>query len=158
MKRPSDESNVIMHATSKTLNFMLDSNAHDAILHHGLSKKIAELVGTGRIVILTTHIQQDEIAETPDLDKRANLQSIGAKRVATSGALWGLSRWGAAEFGDGSGDVKIGDVRTDGPRHIADALIGATAAAKAAHDQGCPPNAATVQSFWPAGAPGGWVQ
>src|SRR5665213_3480847 len=106
MKRPSDESNVIMHATSKTLNFMLDSNAHDAILHHGLSKKIAELVGTGRIVILTTHIQQDEIAETPDLDKRANLQSIGAKRVATSGALWGLSRWGAAEFGDGSGDVK----------------------------------------------------
>lgn len=121
----------LMRTHAKALIFMLDSNAYDAILDADLSNKLAELVDTGRIAVLTTHIQQDEIARTSGRDKRATLQSIAAARVATSGAIWDLSLWDAAEFGEGSGDVKTGDVRTGGLRHAADALIGATAAAKA---------------------------
>jgi predicted nucleic acid-binding protein len=114
------------------MRLLFDTNIYDEILKvPGLSKTLSELVNAGKIVILQTHIQREELSRIQDVVKRSAALAIPAEPVATSGAVWDFSRFGEATFGDGSGDAKIDDLRSPTGGHIADALIGTTVAALA---------------------------
>ncbi len=111
------------------MRLMLDSHVYDRVIATpGLPELIGRLHDAGKVVILRTHIQEDEIERTPDIVKRQRLQSIAGTKIPTSGAVWDVSRWGEATYGDGAGDIKIGDVAGQSGNHVEDALIAATAA------------------------------
>ncbi len=114
------------------LRIMLDTNIYDQICaRRDLPRKVNDAHHAGKVLILCTHIQQDEIAQIPDEDKRAIMSSVVGTRIATSGAAWGVSRWGLSTWGDGSGDVRIGDIATSSGNHVRDGLIASTDAAAA---------------------------
>ena len=62
--------------------------------------------------------------------RRESLPGFKCQTRATSGAVWAVSKWDQATWGDGAGDVKLSDVISDKGNHIRDALIATTAAAE----------------------------
>lgn len=114
------------------LRIMLDTNAYDMIVERpGFMEKLNAAHDNGGLVILRTHIQEDELAAIPDPKKRAAVMEVAGTKVATSGAVWDLSKWDEATWGDGAGDVRVGDVATTAGNHMEDALIASTAAVEA---------------------------
>lgn len=114
---------------------MIDTNIVDRIVVvEGLSGRLQNLHHSGRLTILITHIQQDEIGETPDAkrERRKRLEETIAKIepqvVPTDGFVLGRSRLGLAAFGDGE---SIDRFRQGKIKRTNDALIAATAAARA---------------------------
>ena len=114
---------------------MIDTNIVDCIVaEEGLSGRLQNLHHSGRLTILTTHIQQDEIGETPDTkqEHRKKLQEAIAKIapqvVPTKGFVLGRSRLGLAALGDGE---SIDRFRKGNIEHTEDALIASTAETKA---------------------------
>ena len=109
---------------------MLDTQIYDCIVSEpGLAERLNLLSKAGKLEILTTHIQQDEIAAITDEPKRTTAQQIMARCVPTSGAIWGVSKWDMCTWGDGSaGGFGIDEVRSPSKGHTADALIATTAA------------------------------
>lgn len=61
----------------------------------------------GRFPLRATHIQIDEIKQTKDQARRADLLStfedLDPKPVRTSSAVWDVSRWDASSWGDQDG-------------------------------------------------------
>jgi predicted nucleic acid-binding protein len=74
-----------------TLRVMFDSNAYDAILHHGDTEKII----ARRLSVITTEVQFDEIRQIADRHRREAmldvLHRLGGSTVATS-APWDTAR------------------------------------------------------------------
>ena len=68
------------------LKVMFDSNAYDAILAHGDGDRLRALVDAGRLVIVTTHVQEDELRRIADPAKRERLlalfHALGGERIA----------------------------------------------------------------------------
>jgi len=111
---------------------VLDSQIYDLIVAvTGLANRLAVLRDAGALVILQTHVERDELSAMPDKEKRVAVLAVPVTLVSTSGAVWGVSKFGEATWGGGEGDVKIDDVRSDASNHVRDALIAATAAAAA---------------------------
>jgi predicted nucleic acid-binding protein len=109
----------------KTL--MFDTNIYDLIIaRRGFTERLSRLVAAGTIDIVRTHVQEDEIGRIPDMAKRARMSKIPGRKISTSGAAWGISRWDEARWG-GSGNIKFGDVVRANPSHSEDALIAMTA-------------------------------
>src|SRR6476659_2371827 len=114
------------------MRVMLDSNVYDSLLDDA---ELLEQVGTAvyacRIQLLTTHIQIDEhdLVKWPAKREALLALPITFVKVATSGICFDVSKWDEAEWGDESGrlEAMIGG----NPKHIEDALIVATADAKA---------------------------
>jgi hypothetical protein len=80
-------------------------------------------------------VQRDELAETPE-SRRAQLLAVHDRlvmtHVATEAAIWDVSKWGHAKFGDGAGGpstLRIGDIMTTNPKDAQDALIAVTTGA-----------------------------
>ena len=114
---------------------MIDTNIVDCIVaEEGFSGRLQNLHHSGRLTILTTHIQQDEIGEMPDTkqEKRKKLQETIAKIapevVPTEGFVLNRSRLGLAALGRGE---SIDEFRKGNLKHTEDALIASTAEAKA---------------------------
>ncbi|MCC8961327.1 hypothetical protein H8A95_03090 [Bradyrhizobium sp. Pear76] len=114
------------------MRLMLDSNVYDSLLaDRDLLEQVKRAIHVGRLELLTTHVQQDELSRIVQPAKRDALQSLPITfvRVATSGAAWDVSKWDDAEWGDDSG--RIEKMVGGNSKHIEDALISATADAKA---------------------------
>ena len=117
---------------------MLDTNIFDELLADpGSQQVLNDLIKRNVIVILTTHVQADEIAATPDsrAGHRVALQAMYARlqmtEIATSGAVWDVSKWNRSRWGDGAGGLRIGDIMRSNPEDAEDALIAITADANA---------------------------
>ena len=114
-----------------------DSNVLDAILASPrLVQAIQRAATAGELLLVSTHVQEDELAATPDEERRASLlalyRALPITTVATYGFVIGVSRVGMARIGDGSRTgVAIDDLDSKGRKHRRDALIGVTAAGEA---------------------------
>ena len=77
---------------------MVDTNIINRILDHNLDLKRFKSSGKAFFV---THVQKDEIINTPDEIRRDELLSIFqevAESVPTESALWGMSNWGESKW------------------------------------------------------------
>ena len=111
------------------MKFMLDTQIYDLIIAvPGLVDRINRLTAEGKITILCTHIQNDELADTPDEHKRAEVSRINRLQVTTAGAVYGISKSGGATSGDGSSSgISLDQIRSLSKRHTKDALVATTA-------------------------------
>ena len=87
---------------------------------------VLNLVTSGQLVILTTHVQEAQIAQIKDATKREAIAAIPRTIIPTGGAVWDYSVWDASRYDSGAGPVKIEDVFRGNLKDIPDALIGAT--------------------------------
>ncbi|HUU19501.1 MAG TPA: hypothetical protein VMW72_20295 [Sedimentisphaerales bacterium] len=112
------------------MKFMLDSMVYDKIVATPqMVDRLNQLSKDGKVVVLCTHIQQDELACISDKQKREAVAKIIRKHVPTSGGVYDVSKWDQFTWGDGSsGGFGIDDVRSDSKKHTNDALIATTAA------------------------------
>ena len=79
--------------------FLIDSNIHDKIIDiPGALDLITKLVRNGTIRLLTTRVQADELARTPDEQRLAELMTVPTERVLTYGFVLGYSRIGEARL------------------------------------------------------------
>jgi len=111
------------------MNIMFDTNIYDKIIDNlGMVDRLNQLTKEGKLVVLSTHIQDDELARIPDEKKRHAIAEISRKMVTTSGAVWGVSKWGKATWGPGGkGKINIEAIRKGNAEDTEDALIGTTA-------------------------------
>ncbi|AXK81124.1 hypothetical protein DW352_11720 [Pseudolabrys taiwanensis] len=108
---------------------MLDTNIFDALVADPSTlAKLLAAVAEGRMTILSTHIQRDQLGRIPDDEKRAKVLAIPTEQIATSGAVWDVSRWGEATWGDTATNQALDQLIGGNVRHAPDALIGVTAA------------------------------
>ena len=105
--------------------FMLDSNAYDPIIDDlDLWRLTIETCQSGRIELLLTHVQYDELCDIPQEERRNRAASIPFVVTPTYGLLLGTSKVGLARFGEPD---KVEAIRNQSDRHSRDALIAATA-------------------------------
>lgn len=109
---------------------MLDTQIYDLIIATpNLAEYINYFSNKNKIEILCTHIQNDELSSIPDPDKFYKVSLIKRRRVTTAGALYRISKYGAATYGNGSSSgIPIGQIRSEEGNHGKDALIATTAA------------------------------
>lgn len=105
--------------------YLLDSNIFDKLVDDDAALEIAiQLVESGRVAFLSTHVQTDEIKRTPDSERVRRLLKVPVEQVPTYGVVFGVSRWGMARFSDAE---PFESLRGDNRDHTRDALIAATA-------------------------------
>lgn len=114
---------------------MFDTMEYDKLLENAATwEKLLRLVTEGRIELLTTHIQRDEIMATPDEARRARLMSLftNAHLIGTRGVVVGTSRSGEARLGSDEDHELTDYVRGNRwDRDTEDSLIAATASGEA---------------------------
>jgi predicted nucleic acid-binding protein len=117
---------------------MLDTNVVDHLMvHDDLMRVVERLVGLDQIELLLTHIQIDEVLETPESNpkRRTLIDFLGrlpASRVPTAGFIIGRSRIGHARLGDDEGRKQFEELRRGNLTHTEDAAIAATASVEGA--------------------------
>lgn len=107
---------------------MLDTHIYDLLA--AAQPELCTLtasVQARQLVLLITHVQEDQLARIPDPEKRERVASILhlCQRVPTSDFVLDFSRLDMARLGTGE-TVKA--IRRDNSKHTEDALIAATAA------------------------------
>jgi len=128
MDKKKMEAFVESYKQKDKLKFILDSNIFDEIIAGNL--KIDDLVmfkNKENAEFYVTHIQVDEINKCSDTEKRAKLllfmKKISPIIMLTKSAVYGISRFGKAKFGNGDLLEKL---RKGNMKHTKDALIGET--------------------------------
>jgi predicted nucleic acid-binding protein len=110
------------------MRFMLDTNVFDHIAEDAAFAKVVEdAARSGSITIVSTHIQEDQIADNPEREKREAIARIPRTIVPTTGFAWDVSRLGIARLAD---DETSATIERMGRRHLKntkDALIAASA-------------------------------
>jgi predicted nucleic acid-binding protein len=110
------------------MRVVLDSNAVDPIIDRpGAIGLVREAVESGSLVMYVTHVQQTEVAKTPDLQRRRLLEEVLdlAKQQPV-----GVLVLDAGRFGDrfGVDDGSYERITRDNPdKHAHDAMIALTA-------------------------------
>jgi predicted nucleic acid-binding protein len=111
---------------------MFDTNEFDKLLEcPGSYDDLLRLLAEGKIELLSTHIQRDEILATPDTVKKARLEELltHARMIETRGIVLDISRCDQARYGSDEDHRLIEHIRgTNWERDSKDALIAATAA------------------------------
>lgn len=111
---------------------ILDTNQYDKLLNAPETYgRLLKLQSEGKLKLLTTHIQKDEILATSDIGKRGRLEVLlaHARLIGTRGAIFDVSRFDLARFGDEDDHALIEHIRGGAwERKSEDALIAATAA------------------------------
>jgi hypothetical protein len=106
---------------------LLDTMIFDKIIaDDALRGDVLSLIAAEQLIILTTHIQEDQIAQIKDSAKCEAINTIRRTTIPTGAAVYDHSKYDASEYGSGAGPVKIEDVFRGNPKDIPDALIGAT--------------------------------
>jgi predicted nucleic acid-binding protein len=106
---------------------MIDTMVFDA-LHDDPDGRAAidDAIRHGELVLLTTHVQEDQIAAIRDNARRKALQRLPRTVVPSSVVVEGVSRTGRARVNPGSAYARMRDVR-----HFQDSLIADATAAQA---------------------------
>lgn len=101
--------------------FLLDSNVYDVLVDtpelYGL---VIEACENGRIELLMTHIQLNELTNHPDDAVRAAIFAIPLIVTPTYGVVMGVSKLGLARLGE---PEPIEAIRSSSGNHTNDALI-----------------------------------
>lgn len=109
---------------------LLDSNALDPLLTQvGAYEALDQAVRSAKLEVLFTHVTIDEIAATPDLEKRQwllNLLVFLGRPVLTGGAVWDVSRLDFCRWMADDDDT-FEPLRSGNVKHSRDALIAHTA-------------------------------
>jgi hypothetical protein len=115
------------------LRVMLDSNIFDEIIKTpGLAGQMRSLTASGRLDIVVTHVQEDELARIPDTEKRRAIQQVPRRSVPTAVLVLDVSRLGQARLGEGhEGGLEYDTLHGDNSKRVQDAVIALTAAAEA---------------------------
>lgn len=75
------------------LRVMFDSNAYDEILRHNDADRIRALIEAGELAVVTTHVQEDELRQIADAEKRMALldvyHRVGGSRIAPGDVIAG---------------------------------------------------------------------
>lgn len=79
------------------------------------AKVVRDAAHGGSITIVSTHIQEDQIADNPDGQKREAISRIPRTVVPTTGFALDVSRLGMARFADDDMSETIGRM---GQRHL----------------------------------------
>ena len=88
---------------------MLDTPVFDALAANGLAiERSNRLVAAGRLRVLLTHVQEDQLGGIKDPTKAQAVASIQVEKVPTAGALWNISRWNQSKWGDEETSNQIG--------------------------------------------------
>ena len=97
-------------------------------LHDDLDGRAAvlEAVRHGELVLLTTHVQEDQVAAIRDAVRRKALQRLPRTVVPSSVPVEGVARTGQARVNANSAYARMRDVR-----HFQDSLIADATAARA---------------------------
>lgn len=109
----------------------IDNNMIDVIAETpGLLEAIQAAGARQQLVIITTHVLEDEIERIPDQGRRTQLRAVydalPKKQVATADFVIGKSRLGMARLSDGHNyECYIGDGKKE--NHAFDALVVRTA-------------------------------
>jgi hypothetical protein len=105
--------------------FMLDSMIHDKLVDEpGALELVRGAVADGSIVLLSTHIQGDQLARTPDAERASRLAAVPVESVASYGFVLDVSRFDMARFAEPG---TVDRLRGDNLAHTEDALIAETA-------------------------------
>ena len=106
---------------------LLDTMIFDEIVaDQSLKADVLKVVGFGEVVILSTHLQEDQIGRIPDQTMRDEISVIPRTVIATGAAVWDHSNWDEAKFDEGIGPATVEDAFRGNPRDIPDALVAAT--------------------------------
>src|SRR6516162_1232670 len=106
---------------------LLDTMIFDKIVaDQSLKADVLKVVGFGEVVILSTHVQEDQIGRIPDQTMRDEISVIPRTVIATGAAVWDHSNWDEAKFDEGIGPATVEDAFRGNPRDIPDALVAAT--------------------------------
>ncbi len=104
---------------------MIDSMIFDRIAGTpGMSEHIETLITAGDLTILTTHLQEDELAKIPDDAKREAIARLPREQIPTYGMALDDSRLDMARLSEGEG---IEEIRRGNVKNTEDSLIAATA-------------------------------
>ncbi len=110
------------------MRFMLDTMIFTHIVGDAaFAKVVRDAASSGSITIVTTHVQEDQIADNPDAEKREAISRIPRAVVPTTGFALGVSKLGMAGLADEETSATIERI---GQRHLKntkDALIAASA-------------------------------
>ena len=110
---------------------MLDTNEYDRLLAAPETyDRLLGLLSEGKIELLSTHVQRDEIMAVDDAAKKVRLEALlaHARLIATQGAILDVSKVGLARLGNDEDHNLIEHVRGEAwQRKSKDALIAATA-------------------------------
>ncbi|MFY9270501.1 MAG: hypothetical protein WAO55_12235 [Candidatus Manganitrophaceae bacterium] len=108
---------------------MFDSNIYDEItIVPALVARIEQLTQAGKLRILTTHVQEDEINQIKDDMKKNAFMGLSTTRIPTSGFILDVSRFDEACL---DGGPAMEDIQGSTKSHSEDALIGNTATRQA---------------------------
>lgn len=103
--------------------FVLDSMVYDRLVESSdRERKVIAAHEAGKLVLLMTHIQHDELMQ--DEQKRHRTLAIPFEVTSTYGVVLGKSKLGLARFGE---PERIHAVSGGSINHVNDALIAATA-------------------------------
>jgi hypothetical protein len=111
---------------------MFDSDVHDAIAADAeLKQLIVDCQRDGRIELMSTHVQADQLAQIP-LDRDiGQATAVQAEQIPTSAGVWDVSRWGSAHWGTEAANIAVAKLSKNKSAHVEDGLIGATALSEA---------------------------
>ena len=112
---------------------MLDSNVHDLIVaDQQVKAAILKRIAGGRLKLISTHVQRDELSLAPAQKRDALLAIYELSDVAqTTGAVWDVSRWDQSTYGSDEVNASIEALMGGNPNHAEDALIAASASGEA---------------------------
>ena len=107
---------------------MIDTMVFDALHADPLGRDaVLAAIRAGRLRLVTTHVQERQLADIRDAARRKALQRIPREVVTTAAPVLAVARSGRPELGPSDET----DAITMGPRHVADEVIAEAALAHA---------------------------
>src|SRR6266540_5314667 len=112
--------------TEQPQQFAPDTNIFDKIIADDVCLELVRrLTAAGKIELVVTHIQEDELAAIQDDAKRQRMADVPRSFAPTSDFVLGVSRLGMARLGTGA---LLEPIRaTNWSKYTRDGLIAATA-------------------------------
>lgn len=107
---------------------MVDTMVFDHLVAHADDRDVVvAAVREGRLLLRTTHVQEDQLEQIPDTTKREAAEQIPRQVIPSSVFVVGVSRVGMARAGTGDDYEAI----RRGEKDVEDAIIAATAVSEA---------------------------
>lgn len=111
------------------MRVMLDSHIHDLIVGNPALREVVDTAqAAGKLTLVSTHVQHDELSRISDEQKRDAVLGIPVESQPTKGIVWGVSSWKGAHWGDKADGQIINHIMKGKLADAEDALIAATAA------------------------------
>ena len=93
------------------MRLMLDTQIYDLIVAEpGLVATLNGLQDENVASIISTQIQEDELAGITDPVKAIEVSRVRRELVPTAGGIYGVSKYGSSTYGDGSASEGLNQI------------------------------------------------